>query len=162
YRRARGAPEWVRGRSARTERRRAARSRSAHRGRRPRRRATSLDHVALPLTIILDGLARPRRRREVELQRVAALPAALVRELAPVDLTRRADDLAVLVLAALRWLRRRHDLLRVLVAGSLLVRVPDDVLHHPVVLGLGVLLANVASDSSQLAILVAVSLTRHA
>src|SRR5262249_38569864 len=116
-----------------------------------------LDHVAFPLPVVPHRFARAGGRRVVELQRVAAHATDLVGELEAVDFARRAHDLAVLVPAAGGGVGWGHDPLRVLVARCLLVGVADDVPHDAVVLRVGVLLADVASDSPQLAILAASS-----
>jgi hypothetical protein len=86
---------------------------------------------------------------------VSALAADLVAEIEPVDLTGVAHHLAIVIVAAVRWLGRRNDPLRVFVSRSFVIDILDDVLHDAIRPRIGVLLPDVATDSSQVIFLIA-------
>src|SRR5215469_2458401 len=113
----------------------------------------SLNHVALPLPILLHRAARGFAGGEEELHGVTADLTDLVTELEPVDFLHLADHDAVLFAAAARWVRRGHDPLRILVPRRLLGRVPDDVPGRSIHLGVRALLPDIAADAPQLVIL---------
>jgi hypothetical protein len=86
---------------------------------------------------------------------VSALATDLVAEIEPIDLAGVAHHLAIVIAAADRGLGRRDDPLRVFVSRRFVIDVLDDVLHHAICPRVGVLLPDVATDSSQVIFLIA-------
>ena len=109
----------------------------------------SLRHVALPLTVFFDRRITGVDRREEELQRITALLADLVTELEPIDFPRISDQLPITIVTAVRRLSWRNDLLRIFVARLFRIIVFNDVFNNPIGPRIGVLLSDIASDSSQ-------------
>ena len=97
----------------------------------PSRAVTLLEHVLLSLSI---GLERGARRfdRGIEiLDRVAAFLTNAITELETFDFANRSDVQSAVVRTTLRSTRRRDDATRILILGSLRVRILNDVLGQP-------------------------------
>jgi hypothetical protein len=81
---------------------------------------------------------------------VSALAADLVAKIKPIDLAGGAHHLSIVVVATTRWTGRRNNPLRVFVSRGFVVDILDDVLHDAIRPRVGVLLPDVAADSSQM------------
>ena len=108
-----------------------------------------LEHVLLSLAIGLEGRTRRLDRGIEILDRMATFLANAVAELEAFDFSNRTDVQAALVRAAARSARGRDDSTRILILGRFRIRVLDDVLDDPMRSLFGILLADVATNSSQ-------------
>ena len=108
-----------------------------------------LKHVLLALTIGLESRARRFDRRIEVLDGMPAFLADAIAELEALYLSDRPNVDSTVVGAAARSTRWRDDSTGILILGRLRVRVLDNVLDQSMRPLFGILLSDVATDSSQ-------------